>query len=167
MSDQTKIQTAGPADPDAKRRELVNYIGFLLTGVLGLALIFGAINQGTADHLELLIGGVLGLAGGGNQLRTALKIRQQVNNGTFDPAPAVSVQDAFHSINAIKTHVDDVVEQVQAKVSEGVSAIQGAASLIPGGTVATTAVLSGPVGDLVQAYADRAAAHEGSTPTIL
>lgn len=160
MTMTASLQTAGPADPAASLRAKI-YAGLsALLGLITLAVTLGFLTADQGTSVAQIVQGVIGLVGAGGLAVAAAKTNKQVNNGTFDPAPVNSnlgIDNALHSIDAIKQHVDDTVNQAQAKVAEGVAAIQGAAAMIPGGSAVSSAVFSGPVGDLIQAMLD----HDG------
>lgn len=139
----------------ANTREIIYYVGTLLVGGIGLAVTVGALTADQGANIGQVITGLLTLLGASAPALAAKKTGEQRKDGTFEPTPASPVLDAFQAVDALKSHVDQVVDQAQAKVAEGVAAIQGAAALIPGGAAATNVVLSGPVGDLIQAVLDR------------
>lgn len=137
-----------------KNAQAAYLLGSVVTGIVGIAVLFGAVDQGTADNLGQALLGLLGLLGAGAPALAAKRVSEQRKDGTFDPAPANPVLDAFESINAIKNRVDEAVNQSTAKVNEGIAIIQGASAMIPGVGGLTNVVLSGPVGDLIQAMTD-------------
>jgi len=154
MTEPTRIFTVGPVDPNAGMRGEL-YAGLAL--VIPTLSFLATLGIFTADQVNAVSGfltaavGLLGTFGFG---LAAAKTNKQVRNGTFEAAPApepTPVLDAFQAVDAIKTHVDQVVDHAQSKVSEGVAAIQGAASLLPGGTFVNAAMMAGPVGDLLRA----------------
>lgn len=154
MTEPTRIFTVGPADPNAGLRAKV-YAGIsALLGIVGLLATFKIVSADQAVSIKDFAESAMNLAGSFGLGFAAIKTNRQVHNGTFEAAPtppSTPVLDAFQAVDAIKTHVDDVVDQAQAKVTEGVAAIQGAAALLPGGTFVTNAVMAGPVGDLLRA----------------
>ncbi|MCK0174816.1 hypothetical protein [Mycolicibacterium sp. F2034L] len=139
---------------NAKIREIIYYLGTLLVGGVGLAVTLGALTAEQGANIGQILTGLLTLLGAGAPALAAKKTAEQRKDGTFD-APANPVLDAFESLNAVKARVDEVVDEAQAKVAQATTAIQGAAAMLPGGAAVTSAVLSGPVGDLIQAVTDR------------
>lgn len=147
--------TAGPADPNASTRAKL-YAGLaVITPLLGFLATFNIVTTEQGNAITGFITAAMGLLGVFGFGLAASKTNKQTKDGTFDQAPASPVLDAFQAINAIKDHVDATVADTQTKVAEGVAAIQGAASLLPGGAAISAAVMSGPVGDLIQAMTDQ------------
>ena len=136
----------------AKTREIVYYLGTILIGGIGIAITVGALTSDQGASLGQAITGILTLLGAGAPALAATKTGEQRNDGTFESSP---VLDAFEAVAAIKVQVDEVVDASVAKVNEGVSIIQGAAAMIPGGAAVSGAVFAGPVGDLIQAVNDQ------------
>lgn len=157
MTDQTKIYTLGPTDPNAGTRGKVYSVLTLVTPLLGFLATFGILNTDQANSINGFIAAATGLLGTFGFLgfgMAAKNTNRQVKDGTFDPVPPVEphpVTSAFDGLTQLQAGVNAVVDEAQAKVAEGVAAIQGAAALLPGGTQATDAVMAGPVGDLLRA----------------
>lgn len=149
------VETQGPADENAGFRAKAYAIATTLIALLGLGVTLFGLSKGVQQGGEQIIQGVLTLIGALPSGVAARNTSKQVKNGTFDKAPTTPVLDAFQSINAIKTHVDQTVAEAESQVGRAVDAIQGAVAMLPGGTLVTNAVLSGPVGDFVQAMADQ------------
>lgn len=155
-----EVATAGPADPGAGTRAKL-YSGLaLLTPLLSFLATFGIF---TGDQANALVGvstavvGALSAFGFG---LAAKKTTAQVANGTFQPAPANPVADAFQAIDAIAAHAADTKAAAAVSgVADALGAIQSAVSLLPGGNRPDLGglanLLPGPVGDLVQDLADR------------
>lgn len=155
MSDQTKIQTVGPADVNAKIRQYrYTAAAFITAGgpALALALAQGGVSKWIA--FAIAIGGVL--TGTLENANAARKVAEQRNNGTFDEAPPDPVGNVFEQLGILKGEVDRTVTEATGKAADAAAVIQGVVSLIPGGQALSNAVYSGSVGDLIQAVADRA-----------
>jgi hypothetical protein len=148
------VTTAGPADPNASTRVKTYTV---LTGLLGLIPILTVFKVITTDQ-GVAVGNaaqaLIGLAGAFGFAFVATKTKKQVDNGTFEAAPANPVNDAFDALNQIKDHVDATVFHAQDQVGQAVQAITGAVSMLPGGAAVSAAVTSGPVGDLIQSISD-------------
>ena len=85
--------------------------GTVVSGIIGITLIWGGIDAGTADSLNQIIGGIGVLLGGSGAAGTAaVRVNKQRKDGTFDtpPSPADQV------IQALPT----VVEQATQAVAE-------------------------------------------------
>jgi hypothetical protein len=148
------VTTAGPADPNAGTRAKLYASLAVLTPVLSALATFGILSNDQAGAINGFITAAMGLLGAFGFGLAASKTNKQVNNGTFDAAPANPVSDAFDALNQIKDHVDATVFHAQDQVGQAVQAITGAVSMLPGGAAVTNAVLSGPVGDLIQSVSD-------------
>lgn len=154
MTDQSKIFTLGPADPKAPLAAKAYTVVSSILSLVTLAATFNLVTTDQAGAINGVAAAGVGLVGAVTTAIAAFRTRKQISNGTFDaapPPPSTPVLDAFQAVDAIKTHVDQTVDQAQAKVAEGVAAMQNAAALLPGGTVVTDAVMASPVGDLLRA----------------
>lgn len=155
MSDQTKIQTIGPADPNAPTRSkgyAVLAVAFPLVGALAT---FGVLSADQASAITGFATAALGLAGAFGFGFVAKKTDTQIKNGTFTEARPDPVGNVFEQLGILKGQVDRTVADVTDQVANAAAVIQGAVSSIPGGGALNAAVMSGPVGDLIQAIADR------------
>ncbi|ORA25151.1 hypothetical protein [Mycobacterium aquaticum] len=154
MTDQTKIYTLGPADPNAGVRAKL-YAGLaLITPLLSALATFGIVSTDQANAATGFVTAAVGLLSAFGFGLAAKNTNRQVKDGTFDPVPPAEphpVTSAFDGLTQLQAGVNAAVDQAQAKVAEGVAAIQGAAALLPGGTQVTDAVMNGPVGDLLRA----------------
>lgn len=155
MSDQTKIQTVGPADHNAATRSkgyAVLAVAFPLVGALAT---FGVLSADQANAITGFATAALGLAGAFGFGFVANKTNTQAHNGTFEDAPPDPVGNVFEQLGILKGQVDRTVADATNQVSSAAAMIQSAVSTIPGGNLINTAVMSGPVGDLIQAMSDR------------
>lgn len=160
MSDQTKIYTTGPVDPNASQRGKLYATLTVLTPLLSALATFGILNDDQANASIGFITSAVGLASAFGFGLAAKKTGEQVKNGTFEAAPANPVVDAFDALSQIKAQVDETVNNATSQVAHATAVIQGAAAMIPGGASVTNAILTGPVGDLIQMVSDRAAAAD-------
>lgn len=153
--------TAGPADPNAGSRAKL-YSGLaLLTPLLSFLATFGVF---TSDQSNALIGvstavvGALSAFGFG---LAAKKTNKQVANGTFDPAPppvvVAPIDQPLEALTTIQKAANDAVDQVQAKVSDGINFITAAASMIPGGAPANPGGLLPGLAELADLMRNRPA----------
>ena len=149
MSDQTKIQTVGPADPNAPARAKVWAGLAVLTPLIAALATFGILSDDQASAVNGALTAVIGLLSAFGFGFVAKKTNEQVNNGTFDEAPPDPVGNVFEQLDILKTQVDRTVSDATSQVTNAAAMIQSAMSVIPG-----AAVLSGPVGDLIQAMSD-------------
>lgn len=147
--------TAGPADPNAGARAKL-YAGLaVITPLLGFLATFNIVTTEQGNAISAFITAAMGLLGVFGFGLAASKTNKQSKDGTFDAAPVNPAGDVFDALGKIKQQVDDTVTHATSQVAQATAAIQGAASMIPGGGAFTNSVLSGPVGDLIQAMTDR------------
>ena len=109
-----------------KIRQTIYYIGAAVPSILGLALIWGGIDQGAADSIGDIIAGFLNLIGAAAPATPAIKVGQQRKDGTLDNlSPAEQVAKS----------VQDVIEkqvQANADLQAVKQAVTGAVGTIPG-----------------------------------
>lgn len=155
MSDQTKIQTVGPEDSAATTRAKL-YAGLsALLGLLSFAVTLGFVTTDQGASIAQIVQGVMGLLGAGGLAFASAKTNKQVKNGTFDDAPPDPVGNVFEQLGILKGQVDRTVSDSIDQITNAAAVIQGAVATIPGGSLINAAVMSGPVGDLIQAMTDR------------
>lgn len=154
MSDQTKIQTAGPEDPKATTRAKV-WAGLAVVGPLLSALAtFGIMSNDQANAINGAVTAALGLMTAFGFGFAAKKTSEQVNNGTFDAAPELPAVSALEQMKILRDQATYEVEQAVANVQNGADMIAAAttgvlgALPIPGAAQAAQTV-DGAV-DLVQ-----------------
>lgn len=159
MSDQTKINTAGPEDPKAPSRAKSYAVTAGLLALLPVLVAFNVLTQEQAASLIETYGALAGVAGAFGLSIASYMTRKQVNNGTFD-APADPERNALETLAVIRQQADDDINAVMTSAAQGVQAIKSATSMIPGvGRVvggASGAVLPGAVGDIIQWARDTA-----------
>lgn len=109
-----------------KFREILYYVGTLIPGLVGLGLVFGAIDQGAAANIGDLVAGLLGLAGAAAPATAAVKVRSQRKDGVFDPAtPADAVANGVQQVIAAQAAANAEVDKVRNIVSAAVGIIPG------------------------------------------
>lgn len=151
MSDQTKIQTAGPADPNAPIAAKFYAVSTGFLGLVGVAATFGLITAEQSASLGAVASTGGAFIGAVTAAVAAFRTRKQVNNGTFDPAPpappAIAVLD---QLPVIKQAVDKAVAHQVQVVDQASAAIRDVAAQLP---VAGPAVGRGAdlVADLLRA----------------
>jgi hypothetical protein len=156
MSDQTKINTLGPADPKAPSRAKRYAVVAALLGLLPALVAFNVLTQEQATSLLEAYGAGVGLLGAFGLGFASLKTRKQVENGTFTEVdiPPDPVGSVFEQLAILKGEVDRTVSDATGKVVDAAAVIQGVVSAIPGGAAISQAVTSGPAGDLLQWLSD-------------
>jgi hypothetical protein len=155
VSDQTKIQTVGPEDPNAPTRSKGYALLAVAFPIVGALATFGVLSADQASAITGFATAALGLAGAFGFGFVANKTNKQVHNGTFDEAPPDPVGNVFEQLDILKNQVDRTVSDATSQVTNAAAMIQSAVSAIPGGSLVSGAVFSGPVGDLIQAMSDQ------------
>ena len=88
-----------------KLRQTLYYLGTLITGGLGILVLYGAIDQGAADHLGGIVTGIVALFGAAAPAVAANQVNKQRKDGTFElPADPVA---------KIETGVAEVVKRAE------------------------------------------------------
>lgn len=118
-----------------KVRQSIYRLGTAVSAILGLALIWGGISQGTADHVNTVIAGLVALLGGIPPAIAGKTVKEQAKQGAFD-----SVPPAEQAITAIQATIEQAIT-AQADVQRVTDAV-------------TTALSNTPVGPVVSAAGD-------------
>lgn len=119
-------------------RRTIYQLGTVASGVLGIALIWGGISQGTADHINTVLAGLVALLSGGAPAVAAKTVKEQAKGGVFDAVPV-----AEQAITAIQATIEQAIT-AQADVQRVAEAVTSAVSASPVGPVAEAA------GDVVE-----------------
>lgn len=108
-----------------KIRESLYYVGTIVPAIIGLALIWGGIDQASADSIGDIIAGVVSLLGAGAPATAAAKVRQQRKDGTFDtPSPAEAVVKGVEAVVAAQ-------QTAQAEFDRVTQVLTSAANVVP------------------------------------
>lgn len=145
MSDQTKIQTAGPVDENAGVRGksyAVLAVAFPLIGALAT---FGVLSVDQANAITGFATAAMGLAGAFGFGVAAKNTNKQVKNGTFDPAPVLPAVHALEQLVILRDQATTEVDRAVANVQTGVDTITAAATGVLGGIPG-----AGPIAAAVQ-----------------
>lgn len=120
-------------------RQTIYRLGTIASGVLGIALIWGGISQGTADHLNTVMAGLLALLSGGAPAVAARTVKEQSKEGVFDAVPPIEMAtQAVQAIIEQKLSADADVQRMTEAVADAV----------------TRATSNTPVGPVVAAAGD-------------
>lgn len=109
-----------------KVRESLYYLGTIITGVLGVALVWGGIDAGAADNIGDILAGFLALIGASAPAVAAKKVNEQRKDGTLE---AVSPADAV--VNGVQAVIEQTVN-ANAELERVKQAVTGAVGVIPG-----------------------------------
>lgn len=93
-----------------KIRQSFYYVSTIITSVLGLALLYGGLKAGTAEHITEVLAGLGGLLGAAGPAVAAKKVGDQVKDGTLATDPTVQIS------NGIK-QVQDQLDAAQAQAN--------------------------------------------------
>ena len=103
-----------------KLRQSFYYLSTIVTGVIGLGLLYGGLSSGLADHVTAVLAGIGGLIGAAGPALAGSKVNAQRKDGTFDSSDPVTqvangvkaVQDQLASARAQAEAVKSVVSNV-------------------------------------------------------
>lgn len=109
----------------AKLRQTYYYFGSIVTGAIGILLVFNGISAGTAGHITEILTGFGALLGAGAPALAGKKVGEQLKEGvfeTFDPATQVS-----QGVQAFK----EMDQAVRAQAETIKSVLSGAIDDVP------------------------------------
>ena len=116
-----------------KVRQSIYRLGTAVSALLGLALIWGGISQGTADHINTVLAGLVALLGGIPPAIAGKTVKEQAKQGAFD-----SVPPAEQAITAIQATIEQAIT-AQADVQRVTDAVTNALQSTPIGPVVSAA----------------------------
>lgn len=130
-----------------KVRETLYYLGTVIPGILGIALIWGGIDAGAAESIQSILVGALNLIGAAAPATAAVKVRQQRKDGTLSASPVEQVTKGVEQVLAAKQAAEAEVEKVKQALE---TAVSGAVPVL--GPLAAQVINSVPtdVGQFVQ-----------------
>lgn len=108
----------------AKLRQSFYYLSTIVTGVIGLGLLYGGLSAGLADHVTEVLAGIGGLLGATGPALAGAKVKEQRREGVLDHLdPAAQVADGVKRVQeqisaakaqaeAVKLAVSNVVDDV-------------------------------------------------------
>jgi hypothetical protein len=109
-----------------KIRESLYYLGTIVTGVLGIALIWGGIDAGAADSIGDILAGFLALIGASAPAVAAKKINEQRRDGTLDVvSPADAVVNGVQAVIQAQANANAELDKVKQAVTSAVGVIPG------------------------------------------
>jgi hypothetical protein len=129
-----------------KIRETLYYLGAIIPGVVGIALVWGGIEQGSATAIGDVLVGLLTLLGATAPAVAAKKVNEQRKDGTFETPEPVEVV-----VNGVQA-VIEAQQKAQAELDRVKNAVTGVVGAIPElGPLASQLINSVPT-TLGQAY---------------
>lgn len=107
----------------SKFRQSFYYLTTIISGFLGIALLYGGISADGANSVSELVAGLAGLLGATGPALAAAKTREQRVTGVLDSDPAAQVANALKQVNdqanaaraqaeAVKAVLSNVVDDV-------------------------------------------------------
>ncbi|QJD52568.1 holin [Mycobacterium phage AN9] len=96
-----------------KIRETLYYVGTLVPGILGIALIWGGIDAGAAANVGDIVAGALNLIGATAPATAAVKVNRQRKDGTLTASPVEQVTKGVEQVLAAKQTAEAEVERVK------------------------------------------------------
>lgn len=160
MSDQTRVQTAGPVDPNAPLAQKFYTVVSSLLGLVSLAATFNVVTTDQAASLQGVGAAAVGLVGAVGTAVAAFRTRKQLKNGTFDPPVEVEVPvpvpaPPLSPVEMVAGGVQGARELVDG-VNASIGELKNILSTVPG-LGGATPELSGALGDLLADFARREA----------
>ncbi|AEJ93310.1 holin [Mycobacterium phage EricB] len=102
-------------------RQTLYYLGTIVPGVLGIALIWGGIDAGAANNIGLIVSGALNILGAGAPATAAVTISKQRKDGTLTGSPVESVVKGVEQVLAAHQAAQEEVEQVRQAIESAVT----------------------------------------------
>lgn len=103
-------------------RQTIYLVGTVISGVIGVALLWGGISTESASSVGQLVAGFVALLGGAAPAVAAKTVGKQIHNGSFDSDPADQVIKGLEAVVAARSEaqlqIDRVKEAVSAAVNE-------------------------------------------------
>lgn len=102
-----------------KLAQTIYGVGTIVTSIVGIALLWGGIDAGTADSIGQIVGGIGVLLGGTPVAATAaVRTTRQIKDGTLGSTPADAVVNGLQAIVATKAQAEaDIATVKQAAES--------------------------------------------------
>ena len=106
-----------------KLRETLYYLGTLVPGALGIALIWGGIDAGAANSIGDILAGALNLIGAVAPATAAVKVNQQRKDGTLTASPVEQVAKGVEQVLAAKQTAEAEVEKVKRALETAINGV--------------------------------------------
>jgi hypothetical protein len=109
-----------------KIRQTIYQLGTIIPAVLGIALVWGGIDDGAANSIAQIITGLVSLLGAGAPAIAATKVSQQTKDGTFDDvSPADAVVNGVQAVIQAQADASAELDKVKQAVTNAVGVIPG------------------------------------------
>ena len=114
-----------------KIAQTIYALGTVVTGIVGIALVWGGIDAGTANGIGQIVGGLGVLTGGTPQLGLAtVRTGRQIKDGTLSSDPATMVVNGLNQMAAIKTAAEDSYQTVAKAAQDVLGVVPGGAAML-------------------------------------
>lgn len=114
-----------------KVAQTIYALGTVVTGIVGIALLWGGIDAGTADGIGQIMGGLGVLVGGTPQLGLATaRTGRQINNGTLGSTPEQQVINGLNAIVGVKTAAEASLNNITSVAQDVLGVIPGGAAML-------------------------------------
>lgn len=109
-----------------KLAQTIYQLSTVVAGILGVALIWGGIDSGTADSINQIIAGIAALIPGAGTAVATKRVSEQRKDGTLDKlSPAEQVAKGVGEALAAKKTVEEQFGQIKDVVSGAIEVIPG------------------------------------------
>ncbi|AZS08214.1 holin [Mycobacterium phage IronMan] len=120
-----------------KVRQTIYYLGTIVPGVLGIALVWGGIDAGAANSIGDIIAGALALIGASAPATAAVQVGKQRKDGTLATSAVEQVTKGVEQVIAARDAAQAEVERVTQAVGGVLGDVQRAAEAINLGPLAS------------------------------
>lgn len=107
-----------------KVAQTIYQLGTAIPAVLGILLIWGGIDQGAANGIGQILGGLVSIFGAAAPAVAAGRVSKQRKDGTFDTvSPADQVINGAQALNDAKANAEAELERAKQGVSDALGGI--------------------------------------------
>lgn len=101
-----------------KIRQSFYYVSSIVTGVIGLLLLFNGIGAGAADNITDIVAAIGSFLGSGSTALAGKKVSEQRKDGTFDTLdPTDAVVNGINAVIEAQRQAEAQVERVKDAVT--------------------------------------------------
>lgn len=99
-------------------RQSIYYLGTVISGVIGIALLWGGLSAGVADHANQIVAGLVALLGGAAPAVAAKTVSKQISEGKFEAhSPADQVIEGINAVVAARSAAQAEIDRVKDAVT--------------------------------------------------
>ncbi|BBC53813.1 putative holin [Mycobacterium phage PP] len=130
-----------------KISETIYHVGTVVTGLIGIGLVWGGIDAGAAAHIGDILAGIATALAAGAPATAAVRVRRQSKDGLFDEVPpADAVVNGVQAVIAAQQTATAELDRVKQAVTSAVGVVPGL------GPLAAQIINSSVVGSPTEAY---------------